>query len=100
MPNILTNNSDWHSELLKVNLESPGEGMLNPLHFLLLLLVEQLVPKARGVGIRDLEEDHYLLLPRSDQNWWSMVEAERTFLFTHRGSVKMFWLLVLVFGHL
>lgn len=100
MPNILTNNSDWHSELLKVNLESPGKGMLNPLHFLLLLLVEQRVPKARGVGIRDLEEDHYFLLLRSDQNWWSMVEAERTFLFTHRDSAKMFWLLVLGFGHL
>lgn len=98
MPNILTNDSDWHSELLKVNLESPGKGMLNPLHFL--LLVEQQVLKARGVGIRDLEEDHCFLLPSSDQNWWSMVETERTFLFTHRGSMKMFWLLVLMFEHL
>lgn len=83
-----------------MNLESPGKGMLNPLHFLPLLFVEQQVPKARGVGIRDLEEDHYLLLPCSDQDWWSIVEAERTFLFTHSGSVKMFWLLVLVFGNL
>lgn len=40
--------------------------MLNPLHFL--LLVEQQVPKARGVGIRDLEEDHNFLLPNSAQN--------------------------------
>lgn len=70
--------------------------MLNPLHFV--LFVEQQVPKARGVGIQDSEEDHNFLLPSSDQNWWSMVE--RTFLFTHRGSKKVFWLLVLVFAHL
>lgn len=95
MPNILTNNSDWHFELLQVNLESLAKGMLNPLHFL--LFVEQQVPKARAIGIRDLEEDHNFLLPSGAQNWWSMVEEERTFLFTHRGS-KMFWLLILVFG--
>lgn len=66
MPNTLANNSDCHSELLKGNLESPGKEMLNPLHFLLLLLVEQQVPKARGVGIKDLEEGHNFFLPRSD----------------------------------
>lgn len=90
MPNILTNNSDWHSELLKVNFESPSKGMLNPLHFLMLLPVEQQDPKAKGVGTGDLEEHQNLLLPSSDQNWWSMAEAERTFLFTHRGTMKIF----------